>query len=71
MDEIPVPFLTTPSDVLEVGEDHDVLRLEEIAEEIDAVRSDLYKPLMELVERGEVAIFPVGGSVQVRFDTDE
>ena len=70
MAKIPVPFLTTPSDVLEAGDGHDVLRLEEIAEELDAVRSDLYEPLMELVERGEVAVFPVGGTVQIRFDTD-
>jgi DNA-binding IclR family transcriptional regulator len=69
-DEVPIPFVTSPNDVLEAGDGHNVLRLEEIAEELDVVRSDLYKPLMELVERGEVAVFPVGESVQVRFDTD-
>lgn len=33
-------------------------------------RDHLYRPLMELVERGDVAIFPMGEHVQVRDDRD-
>lgn len=71
MPKVPVPASVSPSEILEAGSDQDVMRLEELAEEIDTNRSDLYKPLMELIERGDAAAFPVGGSVQVRFESGE
>lgn len=56
-----------PERVLRVVDDHNgVARLENIVEEIDADHADLRDPLVRLVEQGDVALFPVGDSVQVR-----
>lgn len=47
-------------------DDNGVSRLSEVADRMGSTRTELYHPLMELVERGEVAVFPIGDTVQVR-----
>jgi Mn-dependent DtxR family transcriptional regulator len=42
------------------------IRLTELADDLEVDVPTLHGPLMELAKRGDVAIFPVGDSVQVR-----
>lgn len=70
-------MVATP--VTKLEPDHDEIlsavagteRLCRIQEELNVDNRDhLYRPLMELVEQGDVAIFPMGEHVQVRDDRD-
>jgi hypothetical protein len=50
-------------------EEQGTIRLEELAKERGKPPRELYEPLMELVDAGEVAVFPVGEKVQIRWDS--
>lgn len=61
--EIPDP--TSPETVSSLLEEHGQMRLSEIRDELDHDR-DLGNALLELVEAGEVGVFPVGDVVLVK-----
>lgn len=52
-----------------VVEEQGVVRLAELTDRTGTDRAGLYGPLMRLVESGEVAIFPIGESVQIRSES--
>lgn len=75
----PYHLSTVATPVTDLEPDHDEIlsavagteRLCRIQDELGVDnREHLYRPLMELVERGDVAIFPMGEHVQVRDDRD-
>jgi hypothetical protein len=69
MAKIKIPFLPQVH-IREVLNEEGCVRLAELEEELeDMDREELYPHLMELVEQGDVAIFPVGDTVQVRDDS--
>jgi len=70
METIPVPRTVLAARVRSVVEEHETIRLSELATELDAGREDLYGALMEVVDDGDAAVFPVGDSVQVRAESD-
>lgn len=61
---IPMPHVV--DDVAEIVEDEGTMRFSELAEEVDVRTDALRISLMQLAERGDVAVFPVGDSVQIR-----
>ena len=69
MAQVAIPFSspdTEPSTeaVRAVLEERGTCRLSELREELDI--DGLGEPLLELAEAGEVAVFPVGETVQVK-----
>jgi predicted ArsR family transcriptional regulator len=71
MAEIEVPFRDEPSpstiDTLnEIVDDQGPVRLTELEEQLSVSDRELRFSLMQLVERGDAALFPVGDTVQVR-----
>ena len=52
-----------------VLDEKETARLADLADRLNVDRASLHAPLMHLAERGDVAIFPVGDSVQVRSES--
>jgi hypothetical protein len=70
MAEVPLPFVEhiSASDVIEIAEERGTLRKTDLEDEIDAPDDELDTALVRAVERGDVALFPVGDSVQIRYE---
>lgn len=66
MTAVPVSSVDGERILQVLQEENGVARLSELVDRTGADRAGLYDPLMRLVESGEVAIFPIGESVQIR-----
>jgi len=75
MAKVEIPFVDQRLDeneeqmMLNIIESERTVRLSKLAEMTGYDRDDLHLSLMQFVEQGDVAVFPVGDSVQVRFDS--
>jgi hypothetical protein len=70
METIPIPQSLLAERARSTIEEHGTMRLSELADKLDMDREDVYGPLMEVVDDGDAAVFPVGNSVQVRPESD-
>jgi hypothetical protein len=68
MTAIPVATTLSARDVLEVAEKEGTLRKAELEKELDYSDRDLDSALVRAVEHGKIALFPVGDSVQIRYE---
>jgi len=71
MPRIPIPGVAKPKSgsteqVREHLTDVGIARLSELRDQLSLDRYELRLALAHLVERGDVAVFPVGNTVQVR-----
>jgi hypothetical protein len=68
MAEIPIPFeeRVSASDVIEIAQREGTLRKSDLEDETDVTDRELDTALVRAVERGEIALFPIGDSVQIR-----
>lgn len=68
--EIPILDETTTTiatdEVMEVVADAGILRKTELEEQVELSGRELTTALVQLVERGDVALFPIGDHVQIR-----
>lgn len=73
MAEIPVPFLNpvTAQDVIEIAEEEENLRKSELEKQINASDGELDTALVRAVERGKIALYPVGNTVQIRHESGD
>jgi len=69
MTAVPVSHIDGKRILQILEKENGVTRLGELADRVGADRAELYDPLMRLAESGEVAIFPVGDSVQIRSES--
>jgi len=69
MTAVPVSHIDGKRILQILEKENGVTRLGELADRVGADRAELYDPLMRLPESGEVAIFPVGDSVQIRSES--
>lgn len=67
MVEVRVPFLGSPSakEIEDVLDENGQVRLSELKDELPET-DDVARALLDLVERGKVAVFPVGDVVVVK-----
>jgi hypothetical protein len=57
--------------VQEAIEEEGMMRLSELADELEHDRAELYKPIMTRVEHGDLAVFPMGDTVQIRDESGD
>jgi hypothetical protein len=72
MAKVPIPFQEdkTADELVELVNETGTMRKAEIEQEVEATDERLNNALVQAVERGDIALFPVGGTVQVRDETE-
>lgn len=66
MPEVPIPFAGVSSkDVTTILDERGQVRLSELESELETT-TDLGNTLLELIRRGEIAVFPNGEAVMVK-----